>query len=118
MILRRMLLAALLLALGCVGVAGAEESGYRSDFTGDTDGWYARSMGSASLALTEDGGSALEQAFRVHLHERDRIPEDTPPRMMLKAGYRIQQIKKRMNNGEFATTDRKRMAIAELVACR
>ena len=59
MILRRMLLAALLLALGCVGVAGAEESGYRSDFTGDTDGWYARSMGSASLALTEDGALAI-----------------------------------------------------------
>ena len=70
------------------------------------------------LALTEDGGAALERAFRMHLHDRDRIPQDTPPRMMLKAGYRIQQIKKRMNNGEFATTDRKRMAIAELVACR
>ena len=59
MMKRIMLLTALLLALGCLAGARAEESGYRSDFTSDTDGWYARSMGGASLSLTEEGALAI-----------------------------------------------------------
>nr|AIF25908.1 putative glycosyl hydrolase family 10 [uncultured bacterium Ad_010_C07] len=53
-----LLLAALLLAFGCLAGAGAEGSGYHSDFSRDTDGWYARSMGEASLSL-EDGALAI-----------------------------------------------------------
>ncbi len=39
--------------------AAAEETAYASDFTAGTDGWYARSMGTASVSCTEEGALAI-----------------------------------------------------------
>ncbi len=51
------LILVILLALGLLGTALAEEgfTPYASDFSGGTDGWYARSMGTAEIAVTEEG---------------------------------------------------------------
>ena len=63
--IRKILLLTILLALACCGNALAEGGdGYESDFTRDMDGWYARSMGTARLALTDD--AALYISGRVN----------------------------------------------------
>ena len=49
----------LMALLLCASFAAAEEAaafGYESDFSTTTDGWYARSAGSAKVSLTEEQG--------------------------------------------------------------
>ena len=48
------LLAMALLLTGVCSFAREEEMGYKSDFSEGLDEWYARSMGNASISVTED----------------------------------------------------------------
>ncbi len=70
------------------------------------------------LALSADGGKELTETFSRYIQTLDRIPEDTPSHLMGIAGSRINRLKERMNQGAFATPERKRMAIAEIAAAR
>ena len=49
-----------LLPLAGLGEERAASELYRSDFTKDTDGWYARSMGSAEVSVTAEGALRIE----------------------------------------------------------
>lgn len=53
------LLSLLVLLVGCAP-ALAQETGYGSDFSAGTDGWYARSTGGAALETTEDGALLIK----------------------------------------------------------
>ena len=58
--MRKIILCAVIALLAaCLTGASAEETGYHSDFTRGTDGWYARSMGGATLSVTEEGALAI-----------------------------------------------------------
>ena len=58
--MQKIILCALLVLVFVLSAAAAADSdGYTSDFTAGTDGWYARSMGSASLAVTAEGTLAI-----------------------------------------------------------
>ena len=62
---------ALMLALGMTG-AGAETAVlYRSDFSQNTDGWYPRSMGTATLSLSEGALGIAGRAGDWHSPGRD-----------------------------------------------
>ena len=50
---RRWIAALMMLLL--LPAAALADDGYRSEFTGGTDGWYPRSMGGAALSVTQDG---------------------------------------------------------------
>ncbi len=53
---------ALTMLLGIFGTAAAEEAfmRYESDFSGGTDGWYARSAGEAAIQVTPEGTLRIE----------------------------------------------------------
>ena len=70
------------------------------------------------LALAPDGGAGLGKAFTRYIQTLDRIPEEMPPQMMGSASYRIARMKERMRGGEFDLIDRKRFALAEIIAAR
>ena len=70
------------------------------------------------LVLSADGGEELTNTFTRYIQTLDRIPEDMPPHLMGSTGYRIRQLKERMNRGEFDAPERKRMALAEIAAAR
>ena len=53
------LMVAFMMLIGC-GAALAEDPGYLSDFSGGTDGWYARSMGGAALTVTQEGALKID----------------------------------------------------------
>ena len=58
--MKRIILCAVLALLAvCLTGASADETGYHSDFSAGTDGWYARSMGGATLSLTDGGALAI-----------------------------------------------------------
>ena len=70
------------------------------------------------MALSADGGKELTDTFSRYIQTLDRIPEDTPSHLMGSAGSRINRLKERMDQGAFATPDRKRMVLAEIAAAR
>lgn len=53
------LLAVLALTLNGLALAEAPAVGYASDFSKDTDGWYARSAGGAEVSVTPEGALAV-----------------------------------------------------------
>lgn len=55
-----LLLAAMLALGGAAATAETDATVYLSDFTAGTDGWYARSTGTASVSVLEDGALHTE----------------------------------------------------------